>query len=103
MPGEINGSQEPNAPIIQDGWERKSVAEPNILQKAAQEDIERDSLLARINEAFSDRPAMRHTEIKTTVKKLLTVSDRTVERKIDRAVMLGTIKVNDAGPYTGST
>jgi hypothetical protein len=72
-------------------------------RKATKDDLERGNLLARFKDAFSDRPAMRYSEIKTTVKNLLTVSDRTAERKIERAVTLGIIKVNVAGLYTINT
>jgi hypothetical protein len=46
---------------------------------------------------------MRYSELKSTVKTLLKVSDRTAERKIERADKLGIITVNAESLYTINT
>jgi hypothetical protein len=63
----------------------------------------RETLLALAQDVFADRPAMRYSEIQTTVKKLLTVSDRTAERKLAEMRRLTVIKSSVAGLYVIAT
>lgn len=72
-------------------------------RSVTKEDIERGKLLTVFKKAFSERPAMRYSELKSTVKTLVTGSDRTIERKIKRAAALGIIKATVAGLYAIST
>ena len=50
--------------------------------KKTQGDIEREALTKLARDIFTKHPAMRFTELQTTVKKHLAVSEKTAERKI---------------------
>jgi hypothetical protein len=59
----------------------------------------RETLLALAKDVFRDHPAMRYTDIQVTVKKLLTVSDSTAERKVADMRRLTVITPSVAGMY----
>lgn len=63
----------------------------------------RESLLCLAQDVFKDHPAMRYSELQTTVKKLLTVSDRTAERKVAQMRALTVIKPSTLGLYVINT
>jgi hypothetical protein len=64
----------------------------------AKADVEFQELTGLFQKAFASRPDMSFTNLKTTVKKAVTVGDRTAERKIAQAVTLEIIKKNIRGP-----
>jgi hypothetical protein len=68
-------------------------------RQSAKDGERRETLLALAEDAFSDRPAMRYSDLQTTVKKLLTVSDRTAERKVAEMRRLTVIKPSVAGLF----
>jgi hypothetical protein len=70
---------------------------------ASKEEVETETLRDTFVDVFSSRPAMQFCDMQVTVKTRLTVSDRTAERKIARAVKLGVIKKSVAGLYTLTT
>jgi hypothetical protein len=61
--------------------------------------LELEQLTDLFQGVFSTRPAMSFTDLKTTVKKAVTVGDRTAERKIAQAVTLEILKKTFAGLY----
>jgi hypothetical protein len=65
----------------------------------AKAELEREELTKLFKGAFSSRPAMSHGDLKVTVKKAVTVSDKTAERRITQAVTLEIIKKTFAGLY----
>jgi hypothetical protein len=69
-------------------------------QQQAKDECDRQQLTELAQDIFGQRPAMRYSEIQPTVKKALTVSDRTAERKVMRMRELGIIKRSVAGLYT---
>src|SRR5262249_24745413 len=66
-------------------------------------ELEKQSLSPIAEDLFCDHPSMRYTDLISTVKKRLTVSDRTAERKVDRLRHLGIIRKTVAGLYEPST
>src|ERR1035441_3438930 len=60
---------------------------------------ERGELLALAKRVFADHPAMRRTELESTVKKLLTVSEKTAERKVNAMVRDAVIQKSIGGMY----
>lgn len=72
-------------------------------RQSAHEAEKREQLLALAIDVFGDRPAMRYTELQTTVKKLLTVCDRTAERKVADMRRFTVIKSSVAGLYVIAT
>jgi hypothetical protein len=69
-------------------------------RQMAKDAAAREELMCVAREAFGDRPAMRYSELQVSVKKLLTVSDRTAERKVAQMKHLGVIKPSAAGLFT---
>ncbi len=69
-------------------------------RQAAKEKAERESLMDIARDVFSGRLSMRYSDIQTTVKTQLTVSDRTAERKVAAMKRLAVIKLSAAGLYT---
>jgi hypothetical protein len=63
----------------------------------------REDLLALAKDVFGERRSMRYSEIQVTVKKLLTVSDRTAERKVAEMKRLTVITPSAAGLYRIAT
>jgi len=57
--------------------------------ESEKDEIEQEQLTELAREVFAGHPPMRYTELNTAVKNRLTVSDKTAERKIKRAVELG--------------
>lgn len=68
-------------------------------RQSAKDQEKRETLLALVQDVFAERPAMRYSELQTTVKKLLTVSDRTAERKVAEMRRLTVIKPSVAGLF----
>jgi hypothetical protein len=68
-------------------------------RRSAVDAEKRESLFALAQDAFDQRPSMRFSELQTTVKKLLTVSERTAERKVSEMLRLTVIKKSVAGLY----
>jgi len=62
------------------------------------EEVQRLTMLAE--DLFSERQAMRYTELVVTAKKRLAVSDRTAARRISELSRLGVIKKIGAGLWT---
>jgi hypothetical protein len=69
-------------------------------RRMAKDAAEREESLCLARDAFNGRPSMRYTDLQVTVKKLLTVSDRTAERKVARMKALTVIKPSAAGLFT---
>lgn len=69
-------------------------------RQSCKEQAERESLMMLALDAYNGRTAMRYSELQSTVKKLLTVSDRTAERKLKEMQRLAVIKKSVAGLYT---
>ena len=59
----------------------------------------REALMALAQDVFGDHHALRYTDIQLTVKKLLTVSDSTAERKVTEMKRFTVIKPSVAGMY----
>jgi hypothetical protein len=72
-------------------------------RQSAKDQERRETLLALVQDVFAQRPAMRYSELQTTVKKLLTVSDRTAERKVAEMRRLTVIKPSVAGLFVIAT
>jgi hypothetical protein len=68
-------------------------------RSARQADLERDTLSELASTIFADGSAMSYSDLKSTVKTRLTVSDRTAERKVKRVCDLGIVKKTSAGLY----
>ena len=68
-------------------------------RQSAKDAERRETLLALAQDVFADRPSMRYSDLQTTVKKLLTVSDRTAERKVAEMRRLTVIKPSVAGLF----
>jgi hypothetical protein len=72
-------------------------------RQQSKEQLERDELNDCMANIFKDRPSMHYSDllfaVKTTVKKDVTVSDKTAERKITKAVTFGIIKKAFTGLY----
>jgi hypothetical protein len=66
-----------------------------------QEEIERLTMLA--DDLFLDHPAMHYTELVTTAKKQLAVSDRTAARRVGRLSELNIIRKSVAGLWIKGT
>ena len=68
-------------------------------RQAARGSEKREALLALAEDVFGDHPSMRYTDLISTVKKALTVSDKTAERKVGEMVGLTVIRKSVAGLY----
>jgi DnaB-like helicase N terminal domain len=68
---------------------------------ADKEELERLAMLA--DDLFADHPAMRYTELVSTVKRKLKLQDRTAERRVSLMSRLGVIKKSVAGLWTIGT
>ncbi len=72
-------------------------------RQSAKDAEKREALLSLAEDAFGEHPAMRYSDLQTTVKKLLTVSDRTAERKVAEMRRLTVIKPSVAGLFVIAT
>ena len=63
----------------------------------------REELFCLAQDVFKDHPVMRYSDLQTTVKRLLTVSDRTAERKVAQMRRLTVIKPSAVGLYVINT
>lgn len=68
-------------------------------RQSAKDAEKRETLLELAETVFASHPAMRRFEIEATVKKLLTVSDKTAERKVTDMVCLAVIHKTFGGMY----
>lgn len=68
-------------------------------RQSSKDQKDREALLHMARDAFSERPAMRYTDLRIAVKKLLAVKDRTAERKLARMKALAVIVPVPAGLY----
>ena len=68
-------------------------------RRCAKDEEQREALVSLAFDVFEGRPAMRFNELQTTVKKLLTVSPKTAERKIIAMGRLAVIKKSVGGMY----
>ena len=71
--------------------------------KSNKDEMEHEKLQTAAQQWFNSHQPIRFTELKVTVKNVMTVGDRTAERKIKAAVNLGIIKHTDAGLYVLNT
>ena len=74
---------------------------------AAVADVRRDDKIEKLSfeldEVFSETPAMRYSDLKSTVKKALTVTDRTAERRITEYRQHSLITKSFANMFTRTT
>ena len=68
-------------------------------RQAAKDECERAELSALAQDAFAEHATMRYASLQNTVKKLLTVSPRTAERKVSAMVRLAVIRRTTLGHY----
>jgi hypothetical protein len=93
------------APITKESGPRFAWSDPDRMhvavqsKKAEKADMEYDDLAELASTIFADGKAMSYSDLKTTVKTRLTVSDRTAERKVKRIGDLGIVKKTSTGLY----
>ena len=67
------------------------------------QDLKIEKLSFELDEVFSETPAMRYSDLKSTVKKALTVTDRTAERRITEYRHHSLITKSVANMFTRTT
>jgi hypothetical protein len=72
-------------------------------RQSAKDAVMRDELMALARDIFAEHPAMRYSELQSTAKKVLAVSDRTAARKVSDMRRLTVIKSSVAGLYVINT
>jgi len=71
-------------------------------RQSSKDAADREALQSLAEDIFNEHPAMRYSDIQTTVKKRLEVADRTAERKVARMMKLAVIEKSIGGLYTVS-
>jgi hypothetical protein len=72
-------------------------------QQVSKESREQEELENLFVKVFTNKSAMSFTDLRSAVKRAVTVGDRTAERKIARAVTLGILRKTFAGLYESRT
>lgn len=68
-------------------------------RQQSKDNLEQEELENLFIKAFSNRPSMSYTDLKVTVKTALTVSEKTAERKITKAVTYKIVRKTFVGHY----
>jgi hypothetical protein len=72
-------------------------------RESAKDSEKRKSLLLLAQDVFKDHPAMRYSEIKSTVATVTPCNDRNAQKKVAEMIRLTVIKASVAGIYVIST
>ncbi|MDB6036107.1 MAG: topoisomerase [Verrucomicrobiales bacterium] len=94
----VYSAKQRNAPISKETGPRFKWCNEQMMHVSCEsagvqkEDLKRQSAMSEIEDVFNGHPSMRYSDLKSTVKTVLTVTDRTAERRIQQWEHLKLIK-----------